>query len=359
MNILSKIKGSKKTKILILIKILGLAIIIFAIWIIFIIKDLHNKTRAFENTNALNVYAINLLTKPFSILADKYAIKNKKKIAVLYNYEKREIINNEKNNCYILIARRPNIFLQNKIQNEDFISLHMQLSAIINNNDSDIKLNSIAELINFIKQNKMILILNKNSKDIKEAIINWYEKYITDTVCASITQKIVPLAQYSINDISYKQIAISAKPIKNIKTKYVISSDNLYLISNINFNPNIMIDFLKEEIDIIFVNSQESESIKDSLKKYCTSHYLNNNFAKMLKNIELKNISDSPLSNNEIAIGLTSDIAQFGKVIYSSSENEDLVTWLMAAGKTRTECYSFFQFLKQNEAILNQYSVRL
>ena len=120
-----------------------------------------------------------------------------------------------------------------------------------------------------------------------------------------------------------------------------------------------IINFLKKETDIIFVNSSELSEIKTSLQDKCNDYYLNNDFAKMILNIELKNISETPLSNNQIAIGLTNDVIPFGKIIYSSSNKEDLVTWLIANGQNKAECHAFFQFLRQNESILNKYSIKL
>jgi hypothetical protein len=347
---------SKKTKVLIVASIIIILITALIVRIVIIMSDLRRNIKSFENKDALNFYATTLFIKPFSLLADKYSILQKKKIAIIFDYDKREISDIEKRNCYILSAKRPNIFLQNYISEEDYMAINMQIGAIVNNNDDNIQLGTISELINFIDQNKMTLILNANSTDIKDIIINWYKRYIVDNICQSIASKIVPLHSYSIGDINYKQAIISLKD-NNYNNKYNIKFEEMYLISNENINVNKIIYFLHKNIDLIFADSNDVAIIKNNLQDLCQSHYLNNDFANMLNNMESKDLLDKPLLNNEVAIGPIKSVINSGKLIYSSSNKEDITTWLIASGQNKTECYEFFNFIKQNNALLNQYGL--
>ena len=347
---------SKKTKVLIVASIIIILITALIIRIVIIMSDLRRNVKSFENKDALNFYATTLFVKPFSLLADKYSIVKKKKIAIIFDYDKREVSDIEKRNCYILSAKRPNIFLQNYISEEDYMAINMQIGAIMNNNDNNIKLESISEFIDFVDKNKMILILNTNSTDIKDIIINWYQRYIVENICQSIASKIVPLHSYSIGDITYKQAIISLKE-NSSNSKYNIKFEQMYLILNENINVNKIAPFLHKNIDLIFVDSSDATIIKNNLQDFCKSHYLNNDFANMLNNMESKDLLETPLHSNEVAIGPIKSVINSGKLIYSSSQKEDITTWLIASGQNKTQCYEFFNFIRQNNTLLNQYGL--
>ncbi len=347
---------SKKTKILIAAGIVIILIAALIVRIVLIMSDLRRNVKSFENKDALNFYATTLFIKPFSLLADKYSILQKKKIAIIFDYDKREISDIEKRNCYILSAKRPNIFLQNYISEEDYMAINMQIGAIMNNNDNNIQLGSISEFIDFVDNNKMTLVLNANSEDIKDIIINWYQRYIVDNICQSIASKIVPLHSYSIGDITYKQAIISLKE-HHSNNKYNIKFEQMYLISNEDINIDKIPPFLHKNIDLIFVDSVDATVIKNNLQDFCKSHYLNNDFANMLNHMESKDLLDKPLLNNEVAIGPIKSVINSGKLIYSSNKKEDITTWLIASGQNKTQCHEFFNFIRQNNALLNQYGL--
>jgi len=258
-----KIFNNNKT--IITINIIIIVLISLVIRIFVILSDLRNKSTFFENKDSLNFYATTLFIKPFSLLANKYALSEKKKIEIIFNYDKREISDSEKRNCYILTAKRPNIFVQNYIADEDYLAINMQIGAISNNNDNNIKLNSIASLIEFIEKNKMTVVLDENNHGIKNIILNWYERYIVADICQSVINKVVPLGKYSVNDIFHKQIIATLKR-PDTKGKYVISIGNLYIISNEKINIDKISDYLHNYIDLIFVNASEGNDIKEYLK---------------------------------------------------------------------------------------------
>ena len=347
---------SKKTKVLIVASITIILITALIIRIVIIMSDLRRNVKSFENKDALNFYATTLFIKPFSLLADKYSILQKKKIAIIFDYDKREISDTEKRNCYILSAKRPNIFLQNYISEEDYMAINMQIGAIMNNNDNNIKLESISEFIDFVDKNKLTFVLNTNSSDIKDIIINWYKRYIVDNICQSIASKIVPLHIYSIGDITYKQAIISLKEHSS-NSKYNIKFEQMHLIANENININKIANFLHKNIDLIFVDSAEATIIKNHLQDFCKSHYLNNDFAHMLSDMKSKDLLETPLLNNEVAIGPIKSVINSGKLIYSSNQKEDITTWLIASGQNKAQCHEFFNFIRQNNALLNQYGL--